>query len=237
MKAPSQIKIKILRDVEGEIVPKIEDAYFPPIVELHADLNATALPIEEQENAYRAIMSSFEALKNNKSSHKLLEECMLATENNFLWFCTFFKELEKQIKGKRDIYNIPYELTPKTNNKIMLYFQHPMYLKENIKGYTVFYKKYRGETLSQSLIYRHRAELISKRLEYTDFRNGFPKWYAISHIVFEKYSSKINKRVRLYYNANGEFEYYISGASDNWEQIFNVPIEIDDVVACILFDD
>ena len=233
----TQIKIKVPRDIEGEVITKIEDAYFPPIVELYPELNALSIPEKEQEAAYLALKDSFESLKKGGSAHKLLEECLLTTEKTFLWFCTFFKELEKIISNKRDTYEIPYTLTPKNKTKTFLYFQYPMYVTKQNETYIVHYRKYRGNTLRNELLNKHRTELISQRLEYTDFKNGFPNWYVISHVVFEKYSEKINKRVKLLYNSKGEFEYYICGASDNWEQIFNVPLEIDDVIACILFND
>ena len=206
-------------------------------MEFCPDINANSIPIEEQENAYRALKESFEAIKNNKSKHKFLEECMLSNENTFIWFCTFFRELEKIIAPQNERYLVPYDITYLTKNRTFLYFQYPMYVTQFKGNYVARYKKYKGNPLAQDIVNKHRAELISKRLEYADFRNGFPNWYVVSHVVFEKYSSKINKRVKLLYNAKGEFEYYICGASDNWEQIYNVPLEIDDVIACILFDD
>lgn len=231
-----QIIIKVLRNIDNEIIDKIEDAYFPPIVESYPELNADSLPIEEQRKAYRALKDSFESLKQNKSSHKYLEECMCYNERTFIWFCTFFKKLEGQM-SKKSNYLIPYNLTPPNKDKNFLFFQYPMYVSELQGKFIAHYIKYKGERLNNDIIKKHRAELISKRLEYTDFKNGFPNWYVLPNVVFEKYSSKINKRAKLLYNGKGEFEYYISGASDNWEQVYNVPLEIDDIIACILFQD
>ena len=234
------IATRIVRDIEGEVLLKIEDAYFPPIVDNNPEINAVSIPINEQKMAYEAIKNSFEALKKGRSTHKFLEESMLSNEKTFLWYCVFFKELEKQIVGKgdnADTYIIPYELVPNNKTQTYLYFQYPIYVGEVNSKYIAHYRKYKNSTFEGDLINRHRAELISQRLEYNEFRDGFPNWYRFSHVVFEKYSSKINKRVKLQYSANGEFTYYICGASDNWEQIYNVPLEIDDVIACILFRD
>lgn len=240
MKKQTKAVPRIIRDVEGEVVTRIEDAYFPPIVDCIPEINAISIPINEQESAYLAIRDSFKALKNGESAHKFLEESMLSTQRTFLWYCTFFKELEKRIIGKgknADTYEIPFEITPKNRTKTYIYFQYPMYLKEINKKYIVHYQEHKNSIFEKDLIKRHRSELISRRLEVTEFSEGFPNWYVTPQIVYEKYSSKINKRVRLHYNGKGEFEYYICGASDNWEQIFNVPIEIDDVIACILYRD
>lgn len=236
MATKKHFRVQTPKNIEGERIEKIEDAYFPPIIERYPDLNAVSLPIAEQESAYRALKDSFESIKQGKSSHKYLEECMLSNERTYIWFCTFFRELEKEISEK-DKYDIPYNISYTRNDKYWLYFQYPMYVREFNGEYTAHYKKYKGGKLDQDMIKKHRAELISKRLEYTDFRNGFPNWYVIPNVVFEKYSSKINKRAKLLYNGKGEFEYYISGASDNWEQVYNVPLEIDDIIACILFQD
>ena len=184
------------RNIEGEIIFKIEDAYFPPIVENNPEINAYSIPIDEQEAAYSAIKDSFEALKNEKSSHKFLEECMLSNEKTFIWFCTFFKELEKQVVGNgknANVYSIPYNLTPNSKSEAYLYFQYPMYVSELNKKYMAHYRKYKHSFFGGDLINRHRAELISRRLQYDEFRNGFPNWYKFSQVVFEKYSSKINK--------------------------------------------
>lgn len=225
---------KLKRNVEGEIVGSVEDAYFPPIVGTDPELAAISIPIEEQETAYFALLSSFEALKENKSTHKYLEECMLSNKSTFMWFCTFFKTLEQQINPPSK-YTIPYHLySTGSIDEHFFFFQYPMYLIERKDKFVVQYKKIVNEASNKDLIARHKINLISNRYESTDFRNGFPNWYITSGTIFEKYSSKINKRVRIV-NNNGEFQYFICGASDNWEQIYNVPLEIDDVIACILF--
>ena len=45
---------------------------------------------------------------------------------------------------------------------------------------------------------------------------------------------KTNKRVRIDFN-KGELLYFIAGASDNWKQVVNVPIEMDYVITALLF--
>ena len=53
-------------------------------------------------------------------------------------------------------------------------------------------------------------------------------------VVFEKYNSKTNKHVRIVFR-DGEFHYLMCGASDNWKEITEVPLEIDEVVTTMLF--
>ena len=65
--------------------------------------------------------------------------------------------------------------------------------------------------------------------------DAYPAWYLINTTtVFEQYSEKTNTRVRVDFR-EGEFMYFIAGASDNWQRIEEVPAEMDHVIAALLF--
>ena len=65
--------------------------------------------------------------------------------------------------------------------------------------------------------------------------DAYPAWYLLRETtIFEQYSEKTNTRVRIDFR-NGEFMYFIAGASDNWHQISLVPEEMDHIVAALLF--
>ena len=63
----------------------------------------------------------------------------------------------------------------------------------------------------------------------------YPNWYLLKDTtVFEQYSEKTNTRVRIDFR-DGEFSYYIAGASDNWQKIECVPIEMDHIISALIF--
>ena len=65
--------------------------------------------------------------------------------------------------------------------------------------------------------------------------DAYPAWYLLRETtIFEQYSEKTNTRVRIDFR-NGEFMYFIAGASDNWQPILGVPVEMDHVVSALLF--
>ena len=65
--------------------------------------------------------------------------------------------------------------------------------------------------------------------------DSFPAWYLIQDTtIFEQYSEKTNTRVRVDFR-NGEFSYFIAGASDNWQKIMDVPKEMDHVIGALIF--
>ena len=85
-----------------------------------------------------------------------------------------------------------------------------------------------------TIVTLNRVKYIREAYEADEFLNGYPKWYELPVRVFEQYNSKLNKRVRICYE-NNEFRYFIAGASDNWEEIYDVPLEIDTIIHTLLF--
>ena len=82
---------------------------------------------------------------------------------------------------------------------------------------------------------QNRILYISRAHEAQEFRDGFPAWYIFSNTtLYERYSNTTGVRARIDFN-NGEFHYYIAGASDNWKQIVGVPLEMDSIISNLLF--
>ena len=81
----------------------------------------------------------------------------------------------------------------------------------------------------------YRVLYIKEGYSLSDFEGGFPAWYTFSTTtLYEEYNPKTNKRVKIDFK-NGEFFYYLAGASDNWVEIVDVPLEMDSVVSALLF--
>jgi len=218
----------------------IENVFYPPILSHRAECAGTSLTISDMESTYHAMKNMYEELaKNGETKYTLLKIVSLYTKANFMWFATFFKEIEKQynkVHNTDSDVQIPFNLVPdRENNNVYSYL--PIEVTEKDNKYYVKFKEYRKGT-SESVTVRNRINYIKEFYEVTDFVEGFPSWYIITRgtTVFEKYFHPINKRVKINFRDN-EFTYFISGASDNWKKLSGVPIEIDYIVAALLFRD
>ena len=85
-------------------------------------------------------------------------------------------------------------------------------------------------------IINYRIKYIMESYDMSDFLDdAFPSWYILQEsTIFEQYSEKTNTRVRVDFK-DGEFLYFIAGASDNWQRIEDVPAEMDHVISALIF--
>ena len=225
--------INYMRSVEGTVVDSIESAYFPPILSYNPTYSASYLTNEDIERAYKVL---YEFYTDTNNPYKLLKNCIFYSKQNFLWFALFFQELERivSLKGSIKDVTIPYNNIPSKSHKYLIFYP-PLYLSqvEGTNSYKIYYKKYKKDDLA--IVSKYKVEYIKKAYDANDFPYGIPAWYQkIDNVVFEQYCSSINKRVKITYK-DGEFNYYVCGASDNWQVIYDVPIEMDYVVRALLF--
>lgn len=226
---------RLAKNINGLILDNIEDCFLPPILDKDPSIAVKSMTIEDSEKVYLKMKESYEAISKGESKHLLLEQSIMYNYYNFMWFASYFRELEK-VNNKLIETKIPYDKSPeKTNKKVnYCYFQPPIRVcltedKRYRIEYIELYNK-RGD-----IVNFHRTIYICNFYEFVDFPEGYPSWYTLNNtIVYEKYNPKINKRVKVVYR-DSEFRYYIAGASDKWEEILNVPLEIDDVIASIIF--
>lgn len=239
---------KVSRDMNNKLIDTIDEAYFPPVVNYNPVDNAHDLSIEDAKEAYNALYASFNVIKKkkNKPIHPLLEECLLGSYSQFMFFAIMFKELEKILPqsdlGFSSELEIPYNRRPKklkTQKENTFFIQPPLYLEKVRDKYRIQYKSYGDKNYKNiSPVMLHRYNYISRNYEITDFKEGFPAWYTLQQNIlvnlFERYVPQLNKRIRIRWNKN-EFEYHICGASDNWQKIYDVPLEMDNIIAALLF--
>ena len=108
----------------------------------------------------------------------------------------------------------------------------------NLNGEHMKYENYTDEELIT--LFREGntqiADYIMENYDMSEFvDDAYPNWYLIKDTtVFEQYSEKTNTRVRVDFR-NGEFSYFIAGASDNWKKVEGVPLEMDHVIAALIF--
>jgi len=206
--------------------------YYPPILDYDAVFAAQSLTKGDVKVVYRNLKDCFSHLGENK--YPILENSILYSVENFMWFSTFFKKVEEIYVGADENFQINYDKVPEESKGLM--FQTPYYVREiankdNMHSLAPYTFKLR----TNDAVNMYRVLYIKRDLEIDEFYDGFPGWYIMKNTtVFEKYNEKTNVRVRIDFR-DGEFYYYVCGASDAWLQIEDVPIEMDDVVSAILF--
>ena len=216
----ANIKSKNKRDLE-----------FPPVTDYNPIFAAQFLTIEDSLFYYDLLREFFEALWKGKSARFLvLSEFIKDSRKAYEWLVFFYKELERILEIE-DIKDVPkFE-----GGDEEIIFTLPSYLRKKVSSdYYGFYPK-KFKLNNNDVVNRYRVVYIGKSLELTDFRDGFPAWYMLNDTtVFEDYNVKSNKRIRIDFR-RGEFLYFVAGASDNWQQIVDIPLEIDYVVAALMF--
>lgn len=205
------------------------NSIYPPILDRDPEFAAEFLTIEDSE-VYLKVMQDVLSIVVRGNLAKLDETPLIYTitfsRANFNWFCKFTYKLEELVLGEV-ISSFEQLEFPDKDNKLRVY---PPF---HSGGKTMIPDTFRVKTTDE--IDLHRISYIKKDLVLEDFREGFPAWYLMStSTVFEQYNEVTNTRVRIDFR-NGEFVYFISGASDNWKQISGVPLEMDHVVSALLF--
>ena len=219
----------IKEELRSLVLKSREEAYYPPILEYDVASAASSMTIYDSEEALEKLTDTFNALQDDTTlvKYPVLARNILMSKANLTWFSSLVNELSKLIKHEE------YEVT----NTIKIRYQK----KDRLLLFPpLAYKK--GKVREQKLpdflstvIDKYRYLYIKNNLQIDDFRGGYPTWYLLTNMtLFERYNPMTNMRVKIDFDS-GEFRYYISGASDNWKEIRDVPLEMDHVVSALLF--
>lgn len=211
---------EFLRDID---IKGKRDLYYPPILDYNPEFAASYMTIDDSEKA----LESLEAIFMNKR-HKLLllQKSISYNSANYNWFKKFYLALNILIKEEQLI--IPSFWEPELKSSDKLYLLPPLTYNKGVKGEKV------PDFLSDP-VDMYRYLYIKKSVQLEDFRGGYPTWYALSDMtIYESYNPMTNVRIRIDF-VKGEFRYFISGASDNWKEICDVPLEMDHVISSLLF--
>lgn len=221
----------------GELLKNTEvhsnkDCYMPPILDRDPVFAANFLTIKDSEEVLEKLLEMYNSLREGSNKYPILKACVLKSFTNFKWFMDFTKELIKI----NDIGEFPVDLIkfcPKSNTREVFEIFPPLtYNKKKHRGVPLNFKSRVKDEIDM-----YRILYISQNYSLEDFRNGYPAWYSLGDtIVFENYNIRTNTRVRIIHRG-GEFMYFLCGASDNWKEIRDVPLEMDYVVAALLFRD
>lgn len=223
-----------LKEFEKVKVKEIRKLYFPPVLDYDSVFAADFLSKEDLDICYTFLKEVFQAIREERESeYVILNKFLDRNGKAFSWLVSFCIQIEN-ILGIEERIQIPFYKIYKDEE---LDFPPPYIFKTiNKKGEDLYSIEPVNIRLKRDdVVNKYRVMYIKKCYEVTDFNNGYPGWYILQDTtVFEDYNIKTNKRVRIDYR-NGEFLYFIAGASDNWQQIIDVPIEMDYVVSALLF--
>lgn len=213
-----------------------KQATYIPILDRNPSYAARFLTKKDLAKSYEVLTEVFKEINNNENSFVVLCDAIMDSEENFLWFTSFYKELEKILEVAEPL-ELPFKKCPKRHSSSKSpKFHRPFKVIKDQK--TKLYKiKYLKNLSNQSdPINSHRSLYVMGQYDMQDFQDDvFPAWYLLSTtVIFEQYNERTNVRVKIDF-VNGEFRYYIAGASDNWEEIVDVPLEMDHVVSALLF--
>lgn len=205
--------------------------YFPPILDRDPVLAAQFLSIEDSKAVYSFLLLVFKAIEEGRLEEYLIMNLFLNNSGDaYVWLIIFFKELESLMEAEP--IDIPNFQAASDNE---LDFPPPFTIRESTKYHTCRIDPVKIRLKGNDVINRYRYLYIKKCYDLEDFRDGYPAWYMLNDTtVFEDYNLKTNRRIRIDFR-DGEFLYFVSGASDNWKQIVDVPLEMDYVISALLF--
>ena len=145
------------------------------------------------------------------------------SRENYVWFSEFYTELCRQIKTEKLI--VP-EFTEDfvfdttgikfKNNGLVLNLEEE---KEDI----------------DVVVNKNRIRYIKKKYPVQKFIGGYPSWYLkIDNNLFKKYDSRLKRDFKIVYDRN-RYRYYIADYFNQWVEITDVPLEIDDFITTLLY--
>ena len=224
---------EVLKPIKEYQLREFNQSLYIPVLDRDPVYAARALTKKDIVKAYCLLKEVFQEIKDNNIYHEPLVNTLLYSRENFMWYVSFFKELKNITRDNKE-FEIPYEKCPFSKGTSSIALYQPFYAHTR-KGTAVLFNY---KVLSKKLppINNYRIKYIMENYDMSDFIDDcYPAWYLIKRTtIFEQYSEKTNTRVRIDFR-EGEFHYYIAGASDNWQKIEYVPVEMDHVISALLF--
>ena len=201
----------------------------PVITDLNPIYAANFLTVTDCEESFNLLKDTFNKLGKKDQKNIVLEKLILYNKDSFEWYTSFALQLAEL---NESTIKIPYNVKENVllgDRKIAIL--PPIKLSRGMVVPNLF------KVEDERPLTQNRIKYIGEVHEAEEFKDGYPAWYMLSNTtIFEKYDAKTGVRSRIDFN-NGEFHYYISGASDNWKKLVGVPLEMDYVVSSLLFRD
>lgn len=220
--------ISLYKDLQKIEIKHSKYLKYPIILDRDPKYAAYSLTITDSGVTLELMLAAFNSIVKGTKEYPLIEYNILYSSTMFDWFVDFtYKLLDLQEEEYE--WKVPYELRP--DEESPLAFFPPV--TQRIRQRHATMRRFSLNAVDP--IDRFRVIYISKMWDLEDFREGFPAWYSLYETtIYEEYNSKTNVRVRITFT-RGEFRYFICGASDNWKEICDVPLEMDHIVSALLF--
>ena len=211
-----------------------KEAHYIPILDRDPKYAAKFLTKVDLAKSYKLLKEVYDGIKKGEVLHRLLHDTVMDSKDNFYWFSEFFKTLEKSA-NVLEWYEIPVDKCPDNFGYAPKVFQ-PFYVNSAPKGKGAILSYCGTNVKEQDPINNYRIKYIAADYDMSDFQDDqFPGWYILKNTtVYEQYNEKTNRRVRIDFR-DGYFLYFIAGASDNWQMIPDVPIEMTHIISALLF--
>ena len=193
-------------------------------------------------DSYNLLKKTFKEISEGKVKHSLIADTILYCKENFEWYIALVKEASELLRESS--VEIPYDKCPlssikdlggnRGNSPIKVYHPFGVYYDGKRKNYYAEYLKFNRS--DNDPINNYRIKYIVEQYELNEFMGAsYPSWYSLSDLtIYEKYCTKTNTRIRIDFK-DGKLHYFIAGASDNWEEIENVPDNMIYVIFALLF--
>lgn len=225
---------RILKPIKEYNLPSAKRAKYISVLDKDPVMAARALTIKDIKSSINLLKETFKEIQDDSISYEPLAETILFSRENFIWFSTMLKEMEN-LMGMRHC-NIPFDKCPPINflKPPVIYQPFRPYPNSKDKGFHLSFYKILSKKLHP--INNYRIKYIMENYDMSEFIDDcYPNWYLLKDTtIFEQYSEKTNTRVRVDFR-DGELSYYIAGASDNWQKIERVPVEMDHVISALIF--
>jgi hypothetical protein len=175
------------------------------------------------------------------NSSIVLQECIIYSKENYLWFSKFYEELKKLynkfVVGKKIfINNFDESFLYNLNN---IEFKNtglklPKALDSFINKFNRYiYHKYVKDLTNPIDI--NRIMYIINNYKVDSFMGTIPPWYSsVSNIIYSSYNKKDRNRVKIIFE-DGKYKYFISFISDKWTEVKDVPPEIKYFINSVLY--
>ena len=211
---------------------KNRQLYLTPMLDKDPIFAANFLTVKDSKEAIETLRETYKLIEDGEYNKNAMTTLVTFSKISFEWFSSFTIELCR-LEGMLPTF-IPYGIKDLLGDCPFANVQcPPVFYNSNKKSVE---KREYSINPDVDAVTLWRISYIKEQYEPSDFREeSFPAWYVMSETeIYEGYSVKTNTRVKVTFS-NGELNYYIAGASDNWKKIVGVPTEMDHVISALIF--
>lgn len=226
----------MLKDIKEYYITRYSYSAYVPILDQDPIYASKFLTKKDLIRSYRLLKEVFKEIKKEERLHQVLYDTIMDSKENFSWFISFFRAIEDNVGILEDERaKLPLDKCPINSGEVLNVAQPYTYC--NVAGREKIYLKYYNTNVKDQIpINNYRIRYIVEDYDLNDFQDcEYPSWYILKNtIVYEQYNERTNTRVRIDFR-DGQFLYFLAGASDNWEMVPDVPIEMNHFISALLF--